>query len=595
VSQTPAFIKKEGLFLLGLLALGILAYKNSLRGPLIGDDQYTVVWNFAIRDLSQIGKIMTQNLFAAAGTDTAYFRPITQLSFALDFNLWGFNPIGYRLTSLVIHMGNALLVYRLAQRLLPSVQSLLVSSVFIVHPVNMQAIAYISSRSDPLFFFFTLLSVKLWLTEKGLSRPFCLLSFLLGLLSKETAVVTLPLILLMDLARSESYAGAKRRLQDNRLWYIGLAGILSAYLALRVWILGYPLLMETGQVDFTLAQRLMLALSLLGRHLILLLFPVNLAFIHMVVPPHDFFAPQVLGPLLTVIGLGYLALKLWKIERAVALGLAWFFIADVPALNLTLLNLPLMESWLYLPGVGLFIFLVSLGGLAVRHKAIRILAACMTVILLTMRATVRSADWGSPVRLFEKNVQLYPGSDIAWSSLASAYVDAGRDKEAFEAARKVVELRPDLWTSHFGLGLRYFWADEDRGAEQSFLTASKLNPYVAWPRYLLGITYFRSGRWEKAREEFIKTSLGEPHIPMLYHLIGSCYLALGERGLAEEAFQRALQEYPRKKDFHSNIHTDLGGSLKKRGLLAVAKQEYELALRFDPENKEAMEKLASLK
>ena len=589
------FFKKEGLFLLGLLALGILAYKNSLRGPLIGDDQYTVVWNFAIRDLSQIGKIMTQNLFAAAGTDTAYFRPITQLSFALDFNLWGFNPIGYRLTSLVIHIGNALLVYRLAQRLLPSVQSLLVSSVFIVHPVNMQAIAYISSRSDPLFFFFTLLSVNLWLTEKGLSRPFCLLTFLLGLLSKETAVVTLPLVLLMDLARSESYAGAKRRLQDNWLWYIGLAGILFAYLALRVWMLGYPLLMETGQVDFTLSQRLMLALTLVGKHLVLLLFPVNLAFIHMVVPPDDFFAPEVLGPLLTVIGLGYLALKLWKIERAVAFGLAWFLITDIPALNLTLLNLPLMESWLYLPGVGLFIFLVSLGGLAVNHKAIRIWAACMTVVLLTMRATVRSADWGSPVRLFEKNVQLYPRNDIAWSSLASAYVDAGRDKEGLEAARKVVELRPDLWTSHFGLGLRYFWADEDGGAEQSFLAATGLNPYVAWPRYLLGITYFRSGLWEKARGEFVKASLGEPHIPMLYHVIGSCYLALGERGLAEEAFQRALTEYPRKKDFHSNIHTDLGGSLKKRGLLVVAKQEYELALRFDPENKEAMEKLASLK
>lgn len=591
----PSFVKKERLFLLGLLALGVLVYKNSLHGPLIGDDQYTVVWNFPLRDLSQIGKIVTQNLFAAAGTDTAYFRPLTQLSFALDFNLWGFKPVGYRLTSLVIHLGNALLVYRLAQRFLPSAQSFLVSLLFIAHPANMQAVAYISSRSDPLFVFFTLLSVNLWLTDKGLSRSFCLLSFFLGLSSKEPAVVTLPLVLLMDLARSESYAGAKRRLQNNWLWYIGLAGILFAYLALRVWILGYPLLMEAGQVDFTLPQRLMLALTLLGKHLVLLLFPVNLAFIHMVVPPDDFFAPEVLGPLLTVIGLGYLALKLWKMERAVALGLAWFLIADVPALNLTLLNLPLMESWLYLPGVGLFIFLVSLGGLAVNHKAIRILAACMTVVLLTMRATVRSADWGSPVRLFEKNVQLYPRSDIAWSSLASAYVDVGRDKEGLEAARKVVELRPDLWTSHFGLGLRYFWADEDKGAEQSLLTATGLNPYVAWPHYLLGITYFRSGLWEKARQEFLKASLGEPHIPMLYHVIGSCYLALGERGLAEEAFQSALKEYPRKKDFHSNIHTDLGGALKKRGLLVVAKQEYELALRFDPENKEAMEKLASLK
>ncbi len=560
------------------------------------DDVYTVVWNFPLRDLSNIGQVMGQNLFAAAGKESSYFRPLTQFSFGLDFYLWGLNPLGYRLTNLALHLGNAVLVFYLVKSFLPLTQSALVSLIFMIHPVNMQAIAYISSRSDPLFFFFTVLTIYLWMTEKSSWRFFCLPSFLLGLFSKEPAVVTLGLIPLADLSRCASWKEVKNRLRGNWAWYIGFGGVLSAYLILRLWILGYPLLMETGMGDLTLTERLFLAVTLLGRHLTLLLLPVNLAFVHVVFLSLDPFAPEILAPFLLLITLVYLAVKLWKKEKAIAFGLGWFLIAIFPVLNLTPLNLPLMESWLYLPEVGFFILMVSLFSLLVKAKSLRIVAACVIVSLLAMRAVVRSADWGNPIRLFEKNVRLYPASPIAWASLAMLYKEVGRDKEGRDALKKAISLGPDVfWMPHNALGIFYFSAGEYDQAEKEFSLAIALNPDVAWPYYLLGISYFSSGLWEKAQEEFMKASRGKPRIPMLDHLIGSTYLALGKGGLAEESFQKALEDSPGRNYYHASIHTNLGGLLKGRGLLKEAKREFELALRFDPRSKEAKEKLAALK
>ena len=93
----------------------------------------------------------------------------------------------------------------------------------------------------------------------------------------------------------------------------------------------------------------------------------------------------------------------------------------------------------------------------------------------------------------------------------------------------------------------------------------------------------------------MKADRSKLHIPMLYHVIGSTYLALDKKELAEQAFQNALKEFPGKRKYHAGIHDGLGGLLIRKERVEDAKREFNLALRFDPENKEAKEKLASLK
>jgi len=208
-----------------------------------------------------------------------------------------------------------------------------------------------------------------------------------------------------------------------------------------------------------------------------------------------------------------------------------------------------------------------------------------------MRTVVRSADWRDPIRLFEKNVNAY----LAWSGLSGAYSDAGRKDDSFQALKKSQEIRPGRWPTHLNLASHYFQIDEDDKAREEFLTVLKLKPDSAWANYSLGILNFRSGQWAEALDAFKGARSGRPRIPMLYHVIGSTHLALGRNEAAEEAFQRALQDFSSDQGYHAGIHVELGTLLKERGDLQGARREFELALRFDPESKQAHQELEKLR
>jgi tetratricopeptide (TPR) repeat protein len=579
-----------------ILGLGVLVYRNSLSAPFLIDDYYTIARNFPLRDISRIKEIVSQNLFAGSGqVNSAYFRPVTKLTFALDYQLWGLSASGYRLTSIALHLINAVLLFFLVQRWFSLGSALLVAFLFVVHPVNVQAIAYISSRSDPLFFFFSVLTVYLWMKDRTTLRPFCLLSFFLALFSKEPAVVTPVLILLIDLTRSRNLAAVKGTIGRNWPWYLGLGLTFLVYLAVRVWLLGYPLLMENAGGILSVGERLSLASRLLGNYLLLLIFPANLAFEHTVPLPEGILAGGVVAPVLIVILAGYLGVKLWHRERAILLGLGWFLIGILPVLNLTPLNLPMMESWLYLPEIGLFVMTVALGRVVLTGKGLKIAVSCLVVLLLSMRTIVRCADWRDPIRLFEKNVSLYPTAYLAWSGLSGAYMNAGRRSDSLKALKKSLELRPGRWHVHLNLASHYFNTNEDDKARDEILAAIRLNPDSAWAYYLLGVLNFRSGQWAEAMDAFKNALSGRPRIPMLYHAIGSTHLALGRNKAAEGAFQKALQDFSSDRGYHAGIHVELGNLLRERGDTQGAIREFELALKFDPENKPARKELARLR
>jgi len=351
---------------------------------------------------------------------------------------------------------------------------------------------------------------------------------------------------------------------------------------------------ESEEGFLTFWGRIPLAAKLLGKYLVLLSFPANLAFHHTVPAPKEMLDGEVIGPVLFIMLIGYLGAKLWHRDKIVVLGLGWFLIGVLPVLNLTPLNLPMMESWLYLPEIGFFMMTVTLERQIITSKGPSLVVALLVVSLLSVRTFVRSTDWREPIRLFEKNVQLYPDADLAWSGLSEAYSLANRQKDSLEALKKTRDLRPDHWPVHLSLAMRYFNANEDGKAREEFWTTLKLRPDNAWASYWLGILNMRSGHWSEALENFTNALSGRPHIPMLYHVIGSAQLALGKDKAAEETFQRALQDFPSRPEYHAGIHIELGRLLKDRGNLQGAKREFELAMRFDPGNSQAKVELALL-
>ncbi len=142
-----------------IVALGLFAYANSLRGQFVWDDESLIVNNSqvrGVRHVSDIGKFFTENIYSGAGRQTAYFRPLFGLSLAMDHALWQLRPFGYHLTNVFLHILAALAFFWFIQTLFSDkILSLLAGLFFTVHPIQTEAVSYISGPVRPpgLYFY----------------------------------------------------------------------------------------------------------------------------------------------------------------------------------------------------------------------------------------------------------------------------------------------------------------------------------------------------------------------------------------------------------------------------------------------------------
>ena len=190
--------------LLETLSLPLLSFLLLL--PLLGygflsDDFPLIVANPRLQSWSLFFQNLLTPFFSfPTNPQLHYWRPATLLSYALELRLWGISPWGFHLTNILLHTANTLLLYLLLKRFrpegpLPWTASLL----FLLHPAHGENIAWISGRTDLLAFLFLALSLlfRLEYEERKRGLSISLLFFTLALLSKEAALLFLPLLFLL--------------------------------------------------------------------------------------------------------------------------------------------------------------------------------------------------------------------------------------------------------------------------------------------------------------------------------------------------------------------------------------------------------------
>src|SRR6266567_762431 len=175
---------------ISLVVIVFVCYVNSLGNEFVFDDFLLVLASKRIRSIN-LGLFLNS------------YRPIRDISYAIDYALWGERPFGYHLTNLVIHAANVLLVFALIRRVTENlVTAALAALIFAVHPIQTDAVTYISGRRDLLFTFFYLVAFHSYLTyyRRRWSSPaivyfvLFLVLWALSLLSKEMAA-SLPIII----------------------------------------------------------------------------------------------------------------------------------------------------------------------------------------------------------------------------------------------------------------------------------------------------------------------------------------------------------------------------------------------------------------
>src|SRR5215208_2773042 len=220
----------NGLLYLTAAALAIavfICYANSMGNDFVFDDQYLVLIYSRPRSFSHLIEMLIDS-----------YRPVRNLSYILDFAVWGANPFGFHLTNVLIHAANTVLVFFLVRHFrVGPVLSMLAALIFAVHPIQTDSVAYISGRRDVLFTLLYLAAFYAYLTyRERKSRVFFALFVILwalSLMSKEMAV-SLPLIIFLwnycelwgaetGSWMSKSLKAARGAFIKDRLLYLALA------------------------------------------------------------------------------------------------------------------------------------------------------------------------------------------------------------------------------------------------------------------------------------------------------------------------------------------------------------------------------------
>lgn len=541
-----------------IVAISTVLYSNTLNNGFVYDDENTIVKNILVKDFRNLPELFEMDYFAQSGENS--YRPIVTFTYFLDYALYGLSPWGFHLTNLLLHAINGILLYIFAMLLIQQPmrsgnrskylfdnQPLLISLLFVTHPVLTEAVNAISFREDLLAFLFYIatlsiyirLRTNIFIARKPLLYTVSCTLYFLALLSKEMALTLLLIVYIYEWIYAEKKRGF---LSIFNSYNIGFIFVTFAYIYLRFYYFINPA--EKDIARWMITERLLTAPGLFLNYLKLILFPLNLSADYRIEPVNSLSSPLFILPLITMSSFLIIALILRKKRKDAAFGILFFILTLIPVSNIIPIHNPLAERYLYLPIVG---FIIMVGTTIYLISRFRLIFTIFLLIILS----VYSVGVAKRNKVWENNYSL-------WSDTLKKIRHSTR--------------------AHINLGLAYYSIGELEKAVLEYKDAIKVDPYEPSTHYNLGNVYFKMGLFEEAIKEY-KTSimLNSDYTDAHYNL-GSLYAKMGK-------FENAIGEYKiviKLKPDHPDIHNDIGNAYLKKGQLKEAIQEFQIALRLRP-------------
>jgi len=561
----------------------------------------------------------------------AYWHPLTWISHMLDCQLYGLNPAGHHLTSLLFHIANTLLLFFWLSRLTGTVwRSAFVAALFAWHPLHVESVAWACERKDVLssfFFLLTLLAYTSYVSHKaGRAALFYLLSlccFAGGLMSKPM-VVTLPFVLLLldfwPLQRFNAPAHQRLFLEKIPFFALAAAGSAVTYFAQKgggaVWAAGLPL-----------SSRLANALVSYLRYLSKSFWPVDLAVVYPY--PHQWPVFLIVAALLMLVfGTGLL---LWRVRQNPygLVGWLWFLGTLVPTIGIVQVGPQSMaDRFTYLPGIGLFIAVAwglnDLVRLRPRWQPVVTSAGGVALLACLLVTRMQLKFWQDSITLMRHAIAVTTDNYIAYNCLGRALEDAGQPDEAFACYLKSVGIESHFPNSQYNLGMAWQKRGRPADAVEHLDAAVKLVPDNAAARFYLGTALMSAGLPDKAIEQFNEALQLDPGLIAAHNQLALFYIKHGRTADAIAHFSDVVRLQPDNPEAHFNLglalldnhepaeaavqfteelrlnpnetraHYRLAQALQQQNQLAEAVRHYREALRLTPEFPEAKKELDSL-
>ena len=597
------------------------------NGFVTWDDNAYVYENPGIRSLD------TGFLKWIFGFHVSNWHPLTWVSHAIDYAVWGLDPFGHHLTSVILHSVNTYLVVVLAMRLLEAAKpaitplpsplvrgenrgegalagvedrsALIAAAVtgllFGLHPLHVESVAWVSERKDVLYAFFYLLSIlsylryamrrgeageRLWLLNRNYF--FAFLFFALSLMSKPMAITLPAVLLIIDWYPMD-------RFQEG-VWRVIAEKVPFFMLSLGSAVLTFSAQSSGGAVAtfgaLPLWTRAMVALKALAGYIGKMVLPVGLSPYYpypdikeVSITNYGYFIPLAAVVIMTVFS--FVVIRRHKVWAAV-----WFYyvVSLAPVLGVIQVGDQAMaDRYTYLPGLGPFLlFGLGMGKLyeswPARRRAAGLAAYAVFVLALVYATAGQIKIWKNGESLWDRVIALYPEETRAYCNRGDYHLEAGEYNKAIadfdRGIRTGISASPMLKAALYsGRAEARMGLGNPGSAVNDMTTALLLSPGY-WKIYVLrGRAYSLSGDHDMAGRDFT-TAIGlRPGIPDLYYMRGGTFLALGRCEEAVRDFTSAIILHG-KPPF--NYFNDRGICLARLGRGAEAIRDYTDAISRNP-------------
>ena len=611
-----------------LVIATFIAYMQVLKYGFITsfDDTNYLTSNWNIK----AGLTKESIVWAFSTSYASNWHPVTWLSHMLDYELYGMEPFGHHLTSLIFHITNTLLLFGVLLKMTGALwRSGLVAVLFALHPLNVESVAWVSERKNVLSTFFLLLT--LWAYVKYVDRKnaanylLVVLFLALGLMSKPM-LVTLPFVLLLldfwPLKRFSEVRPTRLILEKVPLFILLIGSCVATFIAQRSG--GAIRSSEFSSLYFRIANALVSYFDYLRN----MLWPSGLSVFY----PHPGNALPIWKPLTCTIVLVVVTIWVVKgIRRAPYLAVGWFWYLGtlVPVIGIVQVGEQAMaDRYTYVPLIGIFIaiawslpeqiktrkekllpilsgivisLLIALTWIQVSHwkNSITLFKHAINVTdtkylsVATIHAFLgdayhREGELGVAISEFKKSLDLDPSNLYSLNNLAATLAEQGNLKEGLGYAQKLSRLRPDYTPGLITMGNIL---EETGKLDQAQIYYEQVleRDSDSFENYLnLANILYSKGNLKGAIPHYKKVVTLNPNLLEAHYNLGNIFGQLGQPIDAKKEFEQAIR-CDKKQPLP---HYGLGLIELQAGNYLKAIEAFEQALSINPKLEQARHFLA---
>jgi len=563
-----------------LVLLTALVYYPALWAGFVWDDDLLLTQNAVIHAADGWWRMWLP------GAMMDYY-PVTWMTFWLEWRLWGMNATGYHATNILLHATGALLVWQVLLRL--SVRGAwLAALLFVVHPVNVESVAWVSERKNTLSLVLYALTMLAYLRfeRDGGWRWYAgaLGAFLLALLAK-TSGVALPVVLLL------CAWWQRGKMERKELLHSAPFFLLAAVFGLiTIWSQQAQLPPGTGGggVERPLWFRLGAAGHVFWFYLFKILAPVQL------MTEYPLWKFGALKPWfwLPTLAAGAVLATAWRFRatwgKAVLFALVYFGLMLFPVLGV--FNMPyagrspvVADHLQYLATIGI----LSLAAATVTgwsRETVRGVAV-VALAILGFLTWSRAAAYENHERLFSDTLAKNPNATKARLEVGNALIKRGRLDTAIEHFQEAVRLRP--WFVQARCNLANALAQQGKAAEAvtHYAKVIPLRPKTAELNYNYGLALVALGRLDEAIAQFQRALALKPDFSAARASLVVAHYEHARAAVRRGQFDVAIAHFTetvRLDPANALAHNNLGVALAQQGKLAEARKHFAEAVRLAP-------------